>query len=400
MIKLCIKCGGEGHTNRCCKEPVTSFGLVVFTRGRPGFPKGRIYLHEHTQCLHHKDVPDFCNRDSKSGEILFLLVERKDTVGFLNLVQGSYPEMEPYKSKKISRYLGELTCEERNALTSWSFEELWKIAGSDKKDISKAQNKFKNLDIEKLVANSTCLYREADYLMPKGRLKFAESTRQCAIREFSEETGYSRNDVHLLSISPYVEQFTGTDGKTYRNVFYVAQLKDNAHIHTKLGEDPNQSKEVRNIGWFDIDECIELMRDYHQDKKDILVNAQERIKTYESDTTRSIHMYNDGRSLPRDVFERFDRSERSSAGQGRTLYYGRSDRSSEFAIGDGKRVGSITNRSSEFVITDGKRVGSITNRSSEPFISWKSNPPPERCNGNWRPNTYRSVGDVTPVKLT
>jgi 8-oxo-dGTP pyrophosphatase MutT (NUDIX family) len=283
MIKLCIKCGGEGHTNRSCKEPVTSFGLVVFTRGRPGFQKGRIYSHKHTECPYHeKDHQVFECRESCCGEILFLLVERKDTVGFLNLVQGSYPEMEPYKSKKITRYLSELTCEERNALTRWEFEDLWKIAGSDKKDMTKAMAKFKNLDVNNLISNSTCCYREADYLMPKGRLKFAESTRQCAIREFAEETGYNRNDVHLLSIPPYIEEFTGTDGKMYRNVFYVAQLRNHARIHTKLGDDPHQSKEVRNLGWFNIDECLELMRDYHQDKKDILTNVHDRIKNHVS----------------------------------------------------------------------------------------------------------------------
>lgn len=291
MIKLCIKCGAEGHTNRSCKEPVTSFGLVVYTRGRPGFLKGRMYGHEHTECKYHPkmDKDRFSPASSKPGEILFLLVERKDTIGFLNLVQGSYPEIEPYRTKKLQRYVNELTCEERKKLVEWDFKDLWKVAGSDKKDVPKAQNKYVNLDVDKWISSCSCLHREADYIMPKGRLKFAESTKQCALREFSEETGYSSNDVYLLDVPPYQEQFVGTDGKTYRNVFYVAQLKDSARISTKLGEDPNQSKEVRNLGWFNITDCIYLMRDYHQDKKDILIKAHSFISAIKDDYSKRNH---------------------------------------------------------------------------------------------------------------
>jgi ADP-ribose pyrophosphatase YjhB (NUDIX family) len=275
MVKLCIKCGLEGHTNRSCKGPVTSFGLVVFAKGKENVKKGRIYSHQITTCsVHNPNITlensSFQMTDSVPNEILFLLVERKDTVGFLNIIQGSYPDIEPYKSKKINRYINELTCEERCKLVTWDFAHLWKVAGSDKKDANKAQLKFSALNIQSCLNNSTCLYEEADYLMPKGRLKYGESTKQCALREFSEETGYNKNDVELFNINPYSEQFIGTDGKMYRNVFYVARLKDDAKIMIQLGDDPNQSKEVRNLGWFNLTECHKLIRDYHQDKKDIL----------------------------------------------------------------------------------------------------------------------------------
>jgi len=275
MIKLCIKCGLEGHTNRSCKGPVTSFGLIVYTLGK--VCKGRIYPYLHTPCKEHPKISNeddpFSPKEAVPGEILFLLVERKDTVGFLNIVQGSYPEVEPYKTKKIQRFLNELTCEERHRLLTWSFADLWKVAGSEKKDVKKAETKFRNLDADNLINGCTCQHKEADYLMPKGRLKFAETTKQCALREFAEETGYNRKDVTLLDYPPYIEQFTGTDGKLYQNVFYIARLHEDAYIHTKLGDDPNQSKEVRNMGWFNLNDCMEIMRGYHQEKKDILKKA-------------------------------------------------------------------------------------------------------------------------------
>lgn len=270
MIKLCIKCGVAGHTNKTCKGPVTSFGLVVLAQGNSDFVKGRMYPFKQVSCDVHDKIKVPENKKCVSDEMLILLVERKDTVGFLNIVQGSYPDLEPFRSKKLAKYVYELTCEERKKLLEWDFKDLWKLAGSNKKDYLKAQSKFEKLDIKDILDANSCTHQEADFLMPKGRLKFGETIRQCALREFSEETGYNKNDVELLDIQPFEEQFIGTDGKTYKNVFFVAKMKSGKIVTVKLGDDPNQSKEVRNVGWFNLNECNDIIRTYHQDKKDIL----------------------------------------------------------------------------------------------------------------------------------
>ena len=289
MSKLCIKCGYFGHTNRVCKGPVTSFGLVIFADNTINLKTGRLYPFVKTECKYHEELHpvdykknvgenDSGDKNHMSGnEIMFLLVERKDTVGFLSLVQGSYPDMEPFRSRKIVKYINELTCEERLKFKDWSFENLWKIAGSEKRDYGKAEVRFKMLDITTWMDKSPCFYQEADYLMPKGRLKYGETLQQCALREFSEETGYKQRDVELLNFAPFEENFIGTDGKSYRNVFFVAKLRNNADIAVKLGDDPNQSKEVRNIGWFNISECCYLIRDYHQEKKKILKHVHDVV---------------------------------------------------------------------------------------------------------------------------
>jgi 8-oxo-dGTP pyrophosphatase MutT (NUDIX family) len=133
------------------------------------------------------------------------------------------------------------------------------------------------LQIDEKLANQQCLFQEADYLMPKGRLKHGESAQKCAVREFAEETGYSPEDVSLVPWPPFEERFTGTDGKAYRNVFYLAALQPDATIRTVLGSDPHQSKEVRNVGWFTLPECNMLIRPYHQEKKDILQDVYKRV---------------------------------------------------------------------------------------------------------------------------
>ena len=276
---VCVKCGGDNHTSKFCKEPVTSFGLIVYKRTTPKFTMGRMYPFKQEECAVHGKLESFKQEiPTKPNDIAFLLVERKDTVGFLNLVQGAYPDQDPYKSKKIEKYVYELTCEERIKLRNVSFDELWKIAGSHRRDSSKARNKFVKLDIQNVLNKYPCLFREADYLPPKGRLKYGETVRECAVREFSEETGYSKSDVTVLPDSPFVEQFAGTDGKMYRNVFFIASLSESAKLMHTLYEDPSQSKEVRNVAWFSLNDCNKVIRPHHLARKEILRMAYVKIQ--------------------------------------------------------------------------------------------------------------------------
>lgn len=293
-IKLCIRCGSPDHTNKECKNPVTSFGLVVYKNSKYGSPKGRMYPFIKVPCTMHNDHPVANNivvdsTDNSNNSLLFFLVERKDTVGFLNLVQGSYSETEPYKSKKILKYLSELTCEERIKLQEMPFIDLWNIAGTKKRDYSKAEKKFTNLNISELLNKYPIHYQECDYIMPKGRLKYNETILDCALREFAEESGYSQSDVKIKNIPPYEETFVGMDGKLYKNVFFVAELKNNAHLKVRLGEDPNQSKEVRNMGWFSLPDCKKLLRDYHVKKLEILTSIYSAIIVSKYISIRSTH---------------------------------------------------------------------------------------------------------------
>ena len=277
--RLCLKCGSTGHTNKSCKNEVTSFGLICYKFQQDSKDCGRMYQVDFQKhCgIHKSSLFNTANPVSHNGEPLFMLVERKDTIGFINLIQGCYPDGEPYRTRKISKYIHELTCEERDKLLNLTFIEMWVSVGSAKRDFQKAATKWETLDIQSLLPNYVCSYKEADYLIPKGRLKCGESVRQCALREFSEETGYMIRDVTLLNLDPYEEVFTGTDGKKYKNVFFIAKMNQNAKVVVKLGDDIQQSKEVRNMGWFSLSQCDKLIRDYHICKKQILFHANDSI---------------------------------------------------------------------------------------------------------------------------
>jgi 8-oxo-dGTP pyrophosphatase MutT (NUDIX family) len=282
----CLKCGLTTHSRSTCNEPVTSFGLIVFSKV---MSKGKIYSEkkggECKQCISGTSVTKnqkfcvyTCLAKRKNQDIKFLLVERRDTIAFINLIQGAYSLIEPLKSEQISKFVSDLTCEERFKLLNFKFDTLWDIAGSNKRNKKFSETKFISLQkgLQLIFDRIPCTYKNADYVMMKGRLKHNETITMCALRECCEETGYKHSDFIInKDINPYVEDFIGTDQKSYRNVFYVATIKDDAVIDIPLHKIKEQEKEVRNVGWFTITECMNLLRD--SIKKKILLNALDEI---------------------------------------------------------------------------------------------------------------------------
>jgi predicted NUDIX family NTP pyrophosphohydrolase len=262
-IITCLKCGMIGHTCKTCSNPVTSFGLIVYTK-LESINTGRIYKRPiiYPQCTGNHDGRKNYSVYSMLAKkldntIKFLLVERKDTIGFINVIQGVYNN----SSNTLTSLITQLTCAERYMVLNESFENLWLIGGSSKKNKIYCQNKLKEHynQISSIIANSKCTFKEAEFLMPKGRLKCGESTQQCAIREFAEETGYSEDSI-VLEDGMFIEDFIGLDNKKYRNVFFVAKIKEFSEIKVPLEHIPMQYKEVGNVGWFTLLESMAVIR--------------------------------------------------------------------------------------------------------------------------------------------
>lgn len=285
--KICVRCGIKGHTCKICYGPITSFGIIVFgKKDNINTQLGEIYSNtfEYSCNYSHEDEKKkysvYKNKNEINDDIYFLLVERKDSISFIGLVQGVYSNDEKIKKLQIKEYTSNLTCQERYQLEHSSWNELWDIAGSNKKNKFALEKKFNNIKdlLSRYLVDSKCRYKQANYLMPKGRLKFKETTRDGALREFSEETGYNKDDVTLLDIPPYEEVFVGINGNTYKNVFYVAQIKSGSKIDIPLHKIKEQSKEVRNVGWFNLNDALDRVR--NTSKQRILYNSYNAIKEY------------------------------------------------------------------------------------------------------------------------
>ena len=86
----CANCGKEGHVYRRCTEPITSLGIILF----------RV----------KNDAPEY------------LLICRKDTLGYVEFMRGKY-NLENYKY--IYNIFEIMTRKERIGLIENDFDTLW-----------------------------------------------------------------------------------------------------------------------------------------------------------------------------------------------------------------------------------------------------------------------------------
>ena len=71
------------------------------------------------------------------------------------------------------------------------------------------------------------------------------------------------------SIEPIEELFSGTNNIRYKHIYYIA--KSTKNINLCINKDNfNQVTEISNIRWFSYDDSLKVIRDYNQEKKDVL----------------------------------------------------------------------------------------------------------------------------------
>ena len=86
---------------------------------------------------------------------------------------------------------------------------------------------------------------------PKGRKIYNESDKECAIREFCEETCIEKNILKMSYYKSLEETFTSSNNVVYKHIYYIASLNDN-YINNKLF----QKSEIGNIKWCTLQESI------------------------------------------------------------------------------------------------------------------------------------------------
>jgi 8-oxo-dGTP pyrophosphatase MutT (NUDIX family) len=125
--------------------------------------------------------------------------------------------------------------------------------------------------------NSISEYTEPEWGFPKGRRNTQEKDYDCALREFSEETGYNSSVLNnIRNIVPFEEIFMGTNNKTYKNKYFVGFMKDNIDLL-----DNYQKNEISKIEWKTLEECLQNIRFYHFEKKQLILNIDFMLKKYQ-----------------------------------------------------------------------------------------------------------------------
>lgn len=259
----CNNCGKSGHVFHQCKLPITSIGIIVFRHGL-----------------------------TIERPIEYLMICRKDTLGFIDFLRGKYSV---YNKSYILNMMLQMTDDEKVRLNNLDFNELWNsIWGSEelsnqyKTEEIISKEKFNSLkhgilnknDFYKLSdiiddSNKYDRWTEPEWGFPKGRRNFQEKDIECAMREFQEETGI--NKVRFIdNLIPYEEIFTGSNYKSYKHKYFMGYME---YKDTLVTENFERS-EVSKMEWKTYDECIEAIRPYNLEKKRTMFNIHSTLNNY------------------------------------------------------------------------------------------------------------------------
>ena len=259
----CNNCGKPGHLFSNCKMPITSSGVIAFRKSKGGGSKYE-----------------------------YLLIRRKETLGFIDFMRGKYSV---YNKEYIMNMMKQMTNHEKERLKTLDFDELWKdIWGEgfcnsrykleesisrDKHSILYSgvtlRNDYYTLDSVIEESRKYSEWTEPEWGFPKGRRNNNETDYDCAIREFCEETGYSSSAIKPIhNVIPYEEIFTGSNYISYKHKYFLVYMEYN----DTQDMDNYQRSEVSKMCWSHIDACLKQIRDYNLEKKRIITNVDACLK--------------------------------------------------------------------------------------------------------------------------
>lgn len=298
---LCTNCSSSRHVYKQCPEPVTSLGFILVTFGdlkQPNHDKEidlnkEDMLETQTRVLIESNI-DRIIVSNAYYNIKFLMISRKYSVGYVEFIRGRY---RPEKIDQVIYLFKQMMqCEIDKIKYSLTLENgheyLWRDFWGGKADspyltndkrISKTNYELlkikgidgPELDLAYIVATVKAEYTVEEWGFPKGRKNKAETDLECALREFKEESGYTDDDIKIIhNIKPLIEIFNGTNGITYRHIYYVAELITDKIPRNNVTE--SQRDEIGNIQFMDFMSAIEYIRDYHVPRKKLL----EKLFTY------------------------------------------------------------------------------------------------------------------------
>ena len=191
---------GRSDRRRYKKSPITSYGIILF------------YIEKNPGSSNH-------------GEPMFLVSRRRDTIAYVDFVRGNY------FYNDLKTYFELMTQEERLRLLSHSFEDVWddlyinhqsKLYKEEYVNAKRAYELVRD-QIPIVISQTSSTLKEPDWGFPKGKRYTYESEKECALREFHEETKISLENIRILSDwKPLIEVFKGTNGKIYKTVYFVA----------------------------------------------------------------------------------------------------------------------------------------------------------------------------------
>lgn len=282
---ICSNCEKSGHEYKDCNEPITSWGIIVVNINKDVINKQKIEhsnvnIKNRLSCINPKSSDDLTKISLLMNNIRFLLIQRKHSLGYIDFMRGRYKTENVDGISFLFQYM---TPTEINGLKTRPFEELWhELWNNDKKRIdylkrefNLSKNKFLQLksgdlleyDLNFFIDNVKPLFNNQEWGFPKGRKDKNEHPLDCALREFEEETQIKRECIKIIKeVEPIEEYLIGTNGIKYKHIYYLAEMDNLEMVNI------DNNNEIGDLGYFTYTEALDLIRDYHQEKKNILMS--------------------------------------------------------------------------------------------------------------------------------
>ena len=260
----CNNCGKHGHLFHQCKNPITSIGIVVYNN-------------------------DDFNID-KTKDIQYLMIRRKDSLGYVDFMRGKYPL---FNKRYLLNIIDEMTNTEKHNLLNMECDDLWNdlwgdcIGSQYMSEEKTSHDKFSSLKIgiklssdeynlASLITECVNNWTEPEWGFAKGRRNFQEKDLMCAMREFEEETGCDKNSLKLIqNLLPLEEIFTGSNYKSYKHKYYVAYMPREQTPLTEF-----QASEISKVEWLSYHDCLKIIRPYNLERIDVIKNVNSILQTY------------------------------------------------------------------------------------------------------------------------
>ena len=268
----CTNCGLVGHLFRNCLAPVTSYGIIAV---KYNSDINRSSLFSKTTIV-----------NNGNDSIQFLLIQRKDSLAFVEFIRGKYSQ---FDAEYISKLLQGMTQEEQQRLCTKNFYELWQglwgetsSIRSHKNDYDSSEKRFVQIreHLSDLILQYPTKWLEPEWGFPKGRRNPYENDMSCAIREFQEETGLKRADFVVLQNTYSIsETFFGSNHVHYCHKYYIAICNTSVEVEMNL-QDLHMTREIGAIKWCSLDEATSKIRPDNVEKREILLKAGKIMKNF------------------------------------------------------------------------------------------------------------------------
>ena len=275
----CTNCGLTGHFFRNCMSPVTSYGIIAVK-----------YSNMNISSLFSKS-----NINNINDLLQFLLIQRKDSISYVEFIRGKY---NPYENEYVCKLLRGMTQKEHEQLISMTFDKLWNSVWGENSNLKSHKITYDNSEkkylqikdiLPQLIEKNISKWVEPEWGFPKGRRNPHETDINCAIREFQEETGLKRDDFIIIKNTlPISETFFGSNQVHYCHKYYIAICNDTIDVEMNINN-PHMAREIGAVKWCSIDEAISKIRPDNVEKREILLKAGKIMRNFYPIHTNDLH---------------------------------------------------------------------------------------------------------------